>query len=89
MKHFGFNSKRDLHKVDTDTTVVDLKRAYVTGSIPADVSATANTFNDVDDPSTIMPRPSDVFEKTRQMDYVKSSLGSAAAASGEGTTSGE
>lgn len=90
MKKFGFNRSRDLHKVDSSTSVVDLRRAYLTGSIPAEVSATASTYNDVEDPSTLMSRPSDEFERTRQMDYVKSLLASkAAAASGEGTTSGD
>lgn len=84
-----FNKERDLHAVDPFTSSIDLRQAYVNGSVPADVSAADLSFNDVEDPSGLMTSPSDQFEAMRQADYVKGALKNAAESETNAASSAE
>ena len=76
MKRFTYNPVSDLHCVDPLSSGIDLRSAYVNGAVPGNVTASDMDYNDVDDPSSMMNRPSDAFEAIRQSDYVKSSVSS-------------
>lgn len=52
---------------------VDLVECLSKGEIPSTISDTEMTYNDIDDPSTIMTKPRDNFEAIRLMDHIKSS----------------
>lgn len=56
-----FDPRRDIAAVDS-TGFLDLQKAFVSGSVPAEVSITETAFNNIDDPSRIGLRPSDNFE---------------------------
>lgn len=56
-----FNPRCDIAAVDS-TGFLDLQKAFVNGSVPAEVSITENAFNNIEDPSQIGLRPSDNFE---------------------------
>lgn len=51
---------------------VDLVECLSKGEIPSTISDTEMTYNDIDDPSTIMTKPRDNFEAIRLMDHIKS-----------------
>lgn len=87
-KQFKYNPAQDLHAVDTAFAGVDLRKAYVNGAVPANMVGSSLEFNDIEDPSTIMPRPSDVFEAHRQSKHVKSALKDAEAKSEASTQEG-
>ena len=80
-----FNPDIDLHTVD-QFGFIDLRKAYESSSIPGDSSYLDTYFNGVLDPSDMLPRPKDNFERMRQAEYVKSVLKSAAAAEAKPST---
>ena len=73
-----FNPKTDLKETD-QVGYIDLNRVYETGVIEGAVSFDDNSFNGIQDPSDILPRPKDVFERIRQGEYVRSALTAAKA----------
>ena len=85
---FGFDPKVDLQAVD-QSGVIDLHKAVVNGVIDGDITVTDEMFNGVQDPSVLMPRPKDNFERMRQGEYVKSSLKAAKTKSEQVTPMGE
>ena len=50
---------------------VDLAESIRNGVVPSSVSNTEDEYNGIDDPSTILGKPHDVFEAIRMQDYVK------------------
>lgn len=52
---------------------VDLVECLSKGEIPSTISDTEMTYNEIDDPSTILTKPRDNFEAIRLMDHIKSS----------------
>ena len=50
---------------------VDLVECLSKGEIPSTVSDTESTYNEIDDPSTIIGKPRDNFEALRMMDGIK------------------
>lgn len=56
-----FDSVSDVKKVEP-FGFVDLVKANVTGSIPANIAPDQLSFNEIDDPNSIGARPSDTFE---------------------------
>lgn len=44
---------------------VDLRRAYEDASVPSDLGVDESTYNGIDDPSSIIGRPDDVFAAHR------------------------
>lgn len=66
-----YDSAMDVSEVD-QFGFVDLREALVNGSIPSDLSAQEGRFNNVDNPSMMRPRPSDIFEGIgAQKNYAK------------------
>lgn len=55
-----FNSIVDLCEVD-QFGYVDLRNAYETHTIPGDLNPDDLSFNEIDDPSSILAKPSDIF----------------------------
>lgn len=55
----------------SDTGYVDLKSAFVNNAIPSQVAGTEEDYNGIDDPSSILGKPSDVFEALEMESYVK------------------
>lgn len=51
---------------------VDLSAAIANGAVPSSISNTEVEYNDIEDPSTILGKPHDIFEAYRMQDYVKS-----------------
>ena len=56
-----YSMKRDLMEVDK-FGYVDLREAGLNNSIPAAVNVDELSFNDIEDPSTIVGKPSDIFD---------------------------
>lgn len=67
-----YNEERDLAAVD-QFGFIDLVESLEKGFIPEEISNTEDIYNDIEDPSTIMNKPRDVFEACRQMDNIKAS----------------
>lgn len=74
MKSFRFNPKKDRKAVDVAACGVDLREAYVHGTVPSNVSGGEVSYNDCEDPGSLMSHPRDTFEAYRQSDYVKGGL---------------
>lgn len=65
-----FNELRDV-KEFTPGLTVDLGKALENGSVPSDLNFDDTRYNGIDEPESIMGRPSDAFEADR-MKYTKS-----------------
>lgn len=75
----GFDPKRDIAPVD-QVGFIDLHDAFVNGSIPGDLGVSEESFNGVDDPASLLDRPSDKFDAYRKADYVHKGMSAATAA---------
>ena len=67
-----YNPTVDICPVD-QFGFVDLVECLSKGEIPSTVSDTESTYNEIDDPSTIIGKPRDNFEAIRMMDGIKKS----------------
>ena len=67
-----YNPTVDICPVD-QFGFVDLVECLSKGEIPSTISDTEMTYNEIDDPSTIIGKPRDNFEAIRFMDKIKSS----------------
>lgn len=74
-----FQSRVDREEVD-QFGFIDLRQAFLTGSIPGDLEVDAESFNGVDDPNSIGERPSDVFDGFRKIEAVAAARSAAAKA---------
>ena len=70
-----YNPVKDLKEVD-QFGFVDLVEATVNGVVESYVSDTEASYNGIEDPSTILGKPSDVFEAARMQDSIHASLAS-------------
>lgn len=59
--HKGYNPVKDVKPVE-QFGYVDLCSALANNSIPADVSASDESYNKIDNPASILGRPRDVFD---------------------------
>ena len=66
-----YNDIVDIKEVD-QFGFVDLNECMANGQVPSSVSNTEDEYNGIDDPSSILGKPHDVFEAYRMQDYVKS-----------------
>lgn len=66
-----YNDITDIKEVD-QFGFVDLNECMANGQVPSTVSNTEDEYNGIDDPSSILGKPHDVFEAYRMQDYVKS-----------------
>lgn len=71
IKKCDFNDVTDIKEVD-QFGFVDLNECMANGQVPSSVSNTEDEYNDIDDPSSILGKPRDVFEAYKMQDYVKS-----------------
>lgn len=66
-----YDEVKDLQAVDT-VGWIDIAEAIKNGYVPASIEADDMTYNDIENPESIMHNASDVFELYRQGDYIKS-----------------
>lgn len=66
-----FDELKDLHEVD-QYGFVDLVECLANGEVPTQINDSDVAYNGIEDPSSILGKPSDVFELYRMNDYVKS-----------------
>lgn len=57
----SYNPACDIQAVD-QTGFVDLPKAHELGSVPANLQVDELRFNEIEDPNSIVSRPSDSFE---------------------------
>lgn len=65
-----YDENKDLQAVDT-VGWIDIAEAIRNGFVPGSIDADEMTYNDIEDPRSIMNRASDVFELYKQADYIK------------------
>lgn len=65
-----YNVNADVAPVD-QFGFVDLHDAFVNASIPGDLVVDSESYNGVDDPDSLIGRPSDVFDALRRAAYVR------------------
>lgn len=66
-----YDEVADIQAVDV-TGYIDVAEAIRNGYVPASIEVDEMSYNEIEDPSTIMHNASDVFELYRQSDYIKS-----------------
>ena len=66
-----FNPIKDISPV-SQTGFVDLKNAFANNSIPSQIVGAETDYNGIEEPSSILGRPSDVFEAMEMETYVRS-----------------
>lgn len=71
-----YDPDHDLHEVD-QFGFVDLRSAYERGTIPGDMSFEELEFNQVADPTVLLPKSDDVFDRLRKAQYVREQLSQA------------
>ena len=71
VKDCVYNEMTDIHDVD-QFGFVDLVECLENGQVPSTISDSEPQYNDIDDPGSILGKPSDVFEAYKMQDYVKS-----------------
>lgn len=69
-KSKGFNPKRDKKAVD-QFGFVDIVKIMSTNSLPAVQSEGSDVYNGIDDPSSILGKPTDVFDMMRMESSIK------------------
>ena len=65
----GFDPCKDLTEVD-QIGYIDLATAYANGVVSGDANPDQLTFNQIEDPASILGRPADEFDAIRMRDYV-------------------
>lgn len=66
-----FNPKRDKTFV-SQTGFIDLKSAMVNNAIPSEVAETEENYNGIEDPASILGKPTDVFEAMDMQAHINS-----------------
>lgn len=69
-KNQRYNRLRDVKEFAPGLSI-DLGKAMANGSVPADLTSSPDNYNGIEEPESILGRPSDVFEADR-MKYTKS-----------------
>lgn len=67
-----FNSDIDIREV-AQTGYVDIGKCLLTGVVPNNIAGNTVSFNGIDNPSSIIGAPSDVFDAIRMIDTIQSS----------------
>lgn len=70
VKDCKYNPIVDLNPV-SQTGFVDLQKAMVNNCIPSNIVASEQDYNGIDDPASILGKPSDIFEAMDMEGYVK------------------
>ncbi len=59
-----FDNQKDYREVE-DFGYVDLIKCLQTGAVPSDVTGSMSSYNGIDDPTSIIGTPTDVFDAMR------------------------
>lgn len=84
----GYNPKKDLQEVD-QFGYTDLVKAFQNGYVPGEAESIAEGFNEIEDPASIIGKPSDAFEAMRMQDAIIASQKSNNASSGSEASSSD
>ena len=63
-KTLKFDPNKDFREVE-NFGYVDLIKCLQTGAVPADVTGSMSSYNGIEDPSSIIGSPTDVFDAMR------------------------
>lgn len=74
-----FDPSKDIAPVD-QVGFVDLRKAFLTASVPGDLIVDESKYNGVEEPASLVGRPSDVFDAIRKGQAVQKSAAAAEAA---------
>lgn len=77
LNNWSYNPDLDIQEVD-QFGFVDLRQAFEKGVIPGDMSFEQIEFNEVNDPTVLIPKSDDVFDKLRKAQYVREQIAAAA-----------
>lgn len=66
-----YNPQRDLCKV-SQVGFIDLTKAFASGVVPDKIADSEASYNGIEDPASILGKPSDVFEALEMESYIKS-----------------
>lgn len=70
VKNCLFDKNRDILPV-SQTGFIDLQTAFVNNAVPSQTAMSEQDYNGIDDPASILGKPSDVFEAYEMESYVK------------------
>lgn len=62
-----YNPAKDYSEVD-QFGFVDIRKSMINGYVPNDLQSDSSLFNGIENPSSIVGKPSDIFESYRMMD---------------------
>lgn len=65
-----YDENRDKREVD-QFGFIDLAECMVNGQVPSTIADSEANYNGIDDPSSILGKPSDIFEGIRMMNTIK------------------
>lgn len=82
-----FDKLKDVASVD-QFGFVDVTKAFESGMVPASIAPSDEQYNDIDNPDSILGKPSDIFEAYRMKEYVNSVGTSEGNSGGESSDSG-
>lgn len=68
-----YDSVKDLAEVD-QFGFIDINKAFANGYVPGSNSSVTVEFDDAEDPSAIIGKPSDVFEAMRMQDVLMAGI---------------
>ena len=78
----NFDKDRDIQEVD-QFGFIDLVKSFQNGYVEGNSDIKAESFNEIEDPASIIGKPTDVFEALRMQDTMIESVKSASARKSE------
>lgn len=70
IKECKYDELRDVAPVD-QFGFVNLNECLANGEVPATIADSEDTYNGIEDPSSIIGKPRDIFEAYSMQDYIK------------------
>lgn len=70
VKKCEYDELRDVAPVD-QFGFVDLNECLANGEVPATIADSEDAYNGIEDPSSIIGKPRDIFEAFSMQDYIK------------------
>lgn len=64
-----YNPEVDIQEVD-QFGWINLRDAFINGTIPGDAGVDDSSYNDIEDPSAILGKPRDVFDAIEKAHYI-------------------
>lgn len=75
VKECKYNPVEDIKPVDSFGWL-DLASAYVNKTVPSDTVTQDTEYNGIDDPASILGKPTDVFHALRMQDSIEAAVSS-------------